>query len=59
MSSMNMMKRDIIAVLLTLIVSSCGKMPINGDLDGRWQIMNIAYAPCIRELLKLISPSAL
>ena len=44
MSSMNMMKRDIIAVLLTLIVSSCGKMPINGDLDGRWQIMKIAYA---------------
>ena len=44
MSSMNMMKRDIIAVLLTLIVSSCGKMPINGDLDGRWQIMKI----CIR-----------
>ena len=43
MSSMNMMKRDIIAVLLTLIVSSCGKMPINGDLDGRWQIMKIAY----------------
>ena len=44
MSSMNMMKRDIIAVLLTLIVSSCGKMPINGDLDGRWQILKIAYA---------------
>ena len=44
MSSMNMMKRDIIAVLLTLIVSSCGKMPINGDLDGRWQIMKIEYA---------------
>ena len=30
-------------MLLTLIVSSCGKMPINGDLDGRWQIMKIAY----------------
>ncbi|MFR8356151.1 MAG: lipocalin-like domain-containing protein [Parabacteroides sp.] len=38
------MKRYIIAVLLTLIVSACGKTPINGDLDGRWQIMKIAYA---------------
>ena len=44
MSSMNTMKRYIIVVLLTLIVSACGKMPINGDLDGRWQIMKIAYA---------------
>ena len=44
MSSMNTMKRYIIVVLLVLIVSSCGKMPINGDLDGRWQIMKIAYA---------------
>ena len=26
------------------MVSACGKMPINGDLDGRWQIMKIAYA---------------
>ncbi|MDZ3927115.1 hypothetical protein UZS95_11540 [Parabacteroides goldsteinii] len=38
------MKRYIIAVLLILIVSACGKMPINGDLDGRWQIMKIEYA---------------
>jgi len=44
MSSMNTMKRYIIVVLLVLIVSACGKMPINGDLDGRWQIMKIAYA---------------
>ena len=27
-----------------LMASACGKMPINGDLDGRWQIMKIAYA---------------
>ena len=27
-----------------LIVSACGKTPINGDLDGRWQIMKIEYA---------------
>ena len=38
------MKRYIIAVLLILIVGACGKMPINGDLDGRWQIMKIKYA---------------
>ena len=38
------MKRYIIAVLLILIVSACGKTPINGDLDGRWQIMRIEYA---------------
>ena len=44
MNTMNTMKRYITAVLLSLIVSSCGKMPINGDLDGRWQIMKIAYA---------------
>ena len=43
MDTMNTMKRYITAVLLALIVSSCGKMPVNGDLDGRWQIMKIAY----------------
>lgn len=41
---MDTMKRYIIAVLLILIVSACGKTPINGDLDGRWQIMRIEYA---------------
>ena len=41
---MNSMKRSIIAVLLVLIVSACGKTPINGDLDGRWQILKIEYA---------------
>lgn len=40
---MDTMKRYII-VLLILIVSACGKMPINGDLDGCWQIMKIEYA---------------
>nr|WP_233587566.1 lipocalin-like domain-containing protein [Parabacteroides sp. AF18-52] len=38
------MKRYMIAILLMLIVGACGKMPINGDLDGRWQIMKIKYA---------------
>ena len=41
---MDTMKRYRIAVLLILIVSACGKTPINGDLDGRWQIMKIEYA---------------
>ena len=40
---MDTMKRYIIAVLLVLIVSACGKTPINGDLEGRWQIMKIEY----------------
>ena len=38
------MKRYIIGALLLLMAGACGKMPINGDLDGRWQIMKIAYA---------------
>ena len=38
------MKRYIIGALLLLIAGACGKMPINGDLDGRWQIMKIEYA---------------
>ena len=31
-------------MLLILFISACGKMPINGDLDGHWQIMKIEYA---------------
>ena len=38
------MKRYIIGALLLLMASACGKMPINGDLEGRWQIMKIEYA---------------
>ena len=49
MTLINTMKRYITAVLLVLIVSSCGKMPINGDLDGRWQIMKIEYASGVEE----------
>ena len=41
---MDTMKRYIIGTLLLLMASACGKMPINGDLDGRWQIMKIEYA---------------
>ena len=35
------MKKGVIFTLLILLISACGKMPINGDLDGRWQIMKI------------------
>ena len=49
MNTMNTMKRYITAVLLVLMVSACGKMPINGDLDGRWQIMKIEYASGVEE----------
>ena len=38
------MKKGVIFTLLILLISACGKMPINGDLDGRWQIMKIEYA---------------
>ena len=41
---MDTMKRYIIGALLLLMAGACGKMPINGDLDGRWQIMKIEYA---------------
>ena len=41
---MDTMKRYIIGALLLLMASACGKMPINGDLEGRWQIMKIEYA---------------
>ena len=30
-------------LLVTFIFSYCGKMPINGKLDGRWQLMVINY----------------
>lgn len=31
-----------ILILLTLFIS-CGKTPINGDLDGRWQLMKVVF----------------
>ena len=43
------MKRYIIGALLLLMAGACGKMPINGDLDGRWQIMKIEYASGVEE----------
>lgn len=38
------MKRLLPAIVLTLlIVAGCQKRPINGPLDGMWQIMTIEY----------------
>lgn len=31
------------AVLLTSFLSSCDKMPENGDLDGMWQLLEVKY----------------
>lgn len=41
---MDIMKKEIIFTLIAVIVSGCGKLPINGHLDGQWQIMKIEYA---------------
>lgn len=41
---MDIMKKEIIVTLIAVIVSGCGKLPINGHLDGQWQIMKIEYA---------------
>lgn len=37
-----MKNRISILILLTLLIS-CGKTPINGDLDGRWQLMKVEF----------------
>jgi hypothetical protein len=47
---MDTMKRYIMGALLLLMAGACGKMPINGDLDGRWQIMKIEYASGVEEV---------
>lgn len=35
----------IIAILLLFLTSGCQKSPINGDLDGQWQVMEVSPAP--------------
>lgn len=34
----------IIAILLLFLTSGCQKSPINGDLDGQWQVMEVSPA---------------
>lgn len=37
--------RQCLLILWSLILlTGCGKLPINGDLDGQWQILEIRYA---------------
>lgn len=38
------MKQTLLFLLLMLGISSCDKAPINGKLDGRWQLMTIEYS---------------
>lgn len=38
------MKQALLFLLLLLGINSCDKAPINGKLDGRWQLMSIEYA---------------
>ena len=45
------MKRLYLSLLLILIaVSSCDKVPINGDLDGFWQLMTIQTPDGVRDV---------
>lgn len=38
-----MRKKLILAAVYLIVVTACGKHPINGKLDGRWQLMVIDY----------------
>lgn len=31
-------------IILTITLGGCRKVPINGDLDGMWQVMSVEYA---------------
>ena len=35
--------KNVFALVFLVGLVSCGKKPINGDLDGRWQLMTIDY----------------
>lgn len=36
---------SIVSLLVMLINTGCPKHPINGDLDGQWQVMEVVPAP--------------
>lgn len=36
------MKKLSFLLFILLLISSCGKLPMNGQLDGMWQLMSIA-----------------
>ncbi len=35
----------LMSFLMPLIIFSCQKAPINGDLDGQWQVMSVSPEP--------------
>lgn len=37
------MLKPVIVLVSLMVLFSCGKKPINGKLDGRWQLMTINY----------------
>ena len=37
------MKDVLFFILIVIILGACAKRPINGKLDGRWQLMTIDY----------------
>ena len=39
-----------IAALLLILLASCDKVPMNGDLDGMWQLTNIATPDSTRDM---------
>ena len=43
--SLTSLSISIICILTLLITSGCPKHPINGDLDGQWQVMEVTPEP--------------
>lgn len=38
------MRQCLLILWCLILLTGCGKLPINGDLDGQWQILEIRYA---------------
>lgn len=38
------MRQCLLILRCLILLTGCGKLPINGDLDGQWQILEIRYA---------------
>lgn len=47
-TSRNIFISALSALLLLLISASCQKAPINGDLDGQWQVMDVSPEPEVK-----------
>lgn len=44
------MKKIVHTLLLTLLLISCDKVPMNGDLDGMWQLMTVQTGQNVRNV---------